>query len=201
MQPFDINLSIFLYLHKLTDDFMFFTLLDSLQFTGLSKEIDSLLPTVSNSLPNWQTPFGYTLASDDDLGFDPFLESNKALADMLENESGQHISPLPSNFRSPMVRTAPPPGVPLPAHIPVTSAGLFSDGIMSAIVPPMLPVVTSSSSPLPPPPPGLSGLPQFPSSSASSNTQGKEVVGAQICHFIPNNVVEFDCHYEYDYNL
>lgn len=96
---------------------------------------------------------------DDDLGFDPFLESNKGLADMLENETGHNIPMMPS-YRSPIIRQ-PPPGVPPPAHLSHT--GLFSDGIMPSI-PSMMPVVTSSSSPLPPPPPGLSSFPQFPNS-------------------------------------
>ena len=118
--------------------------------------------------------------SDDDLGFDPFLESNKALTDMLENEPLPIVttSPMPGPFRSPFMRpTPPPPGVPVPAHM-TTNGGsnggsaLFSDGIMSSIVLPILPVVSSSSSPLPPPPPGLPGFPQFPNSSAGTTTQG-----------------------------
>lgn len=154
----------------------FITLLDRLKFTGLNREVDAS-EAISSMIPNWRATAVGTAASDDDLGFDPFLESNKALTDMLENET-LPTSPMPTVFRSPFMRpTPPPPGVPLPAHMTAnvsSNSTLFSDGIISSIVPPMLPVVSSSSSsPLPPPPPGLSGLPQFPNTS-NTNPQGNQ---------------------------
>ena len=124
------------------------------------------------------------LASDDDLGFDPFLESNKGLADMLENEGGNSLGHHPHRMASPLAGFGmpplhrPPPGVGLP-QLPLPGAPLFAGaGMIPGSVVPMsssvsiAPSVSSSaSSALPPPPPGLTapgipapGLPGFPQS-------------------------------------
>jgi len=97
----------------------------------------------------------HSLAADDDLGFDPFLESNKGLADMMENENihgamnGGHQQHM-----------APPQ--PLP--------GIVASSVVSSIV--AMPIVTSSSSSLPPPPPGLSGFPLFSHGPTNSHAPG-----------------------------
>lgn len=70
-------------------------------------EIPDTIPVSSTT--DWQAAFGFSSANttsethDDDLGFDPWDESSKALADLIEKESypghGFHSNPFGSEHR------------------------------------------------------------------------------------------------------
>lgn len=160
---------------------------DTFGVSEFIRDSDTLLATPGGV--EWPPSFDHvTAASDDDLGFDPFFESNKGLADMLERETGHMVSPLTGYNGSglvmpPMHPHRLPPGVhaPLPHGMVVAGGDMLSAGIMSSIVTPSSPllhssIVTSNAPstlpPMPPPPPGLPVFPQFHSNDvpASSST-------------------------------
>ncbi len=85
-----------------------------------------VLPVASHT--DWQAAFGFTssdtakdLLNEDDLGFDPWNESNKGLADLLEKELQLGIA-MTSDRSKP---TQPPPGFTSPANhsLSIESAG------------------------------------------------------------------------------
>lgn len=161
---------------------------------------------------DWPTSFDQTAVSDDDLGFDPFIESNKGLADMLENENGHRMSPLVgyrgSGLGLPAVHHhRPPPGVAARHNIMTVGGDMISAGIMSSIVTPSSPsvlpssAVCSNASTLPPPP-GLPAFPHYgndgsavglPSSSTTPPLAATTGPGTTRFHFIFFFVVPLDC--------
>ncbi|XP_067937151.1 mucin-4-like [Watersipora subatra] len=155
----------------------------SLGFNEFNKDGDVLLTTHSS---DWPSSFDQgTAVSDDDLGFDPYMESNKGLADMLKNESGHVMSPL-SHFRAngiglPSAHHRPPPGVGVRHNLMAGGSGdMISAGIMSSIVTPSSPsaltsVVCSTASALPPPPPGLAVFPQYTSDGGAAGLSSATV--------------------------
>ncbi|XP_022096362.1 CCR4-NOT transcription complex subunit 4-like [Acanthaster planci] len=76
---------------------------------------NDLLPVASHT--DWQAAFGFSsgtkdLLNEDDLGFDPWNESNKGLADLLEKELQLGIAVA----SDPVKATQPPPGFTIPAN-------------------------------------------------------------------------------------
>lgn len=159
-----------------------FCIVGAFGFSEFTKDNDTLLAT-----PPLDWPMSFdnaTAVSDDDLGFDPFVESKLGLADMLENENGNlmpgyHAGGL---VMPPVHSHRPPPGVHLHRNQTgvISSPGVASDmlttGIMSSIVTPSSPsvlhpsVVCSNASTLPPPPPGLPAFPQYANDVPCSST-------------------------------
>jgi len=104
---------------------------------------------------------------EDDLGFDPFHETQKGLADLLESESKaaeaqlkQVITPEPEwKSTPPLSRTrAPPPGFHAPAISQPNPYTFMSDHSLNRILPANLESLYNRAAPLP----GRSGLPGAP---------------------------------------